>query len=333
MNPYLLSEQAFNSPEGKAQVAESLKELTGRIKKAPEEIKSTPGFRITYSLLTDHIRKTEEVFKKGEMEYARMRLNGMGNLCAGCHMQAPKVSRFSSFEFVVERGRQVNFENAEFLFVIRRYDEALPLFDKLVREYPKNGLASDRLNEVYRRKLAMFARVYQNPDMAISNLKEDLKNAELPVDVRRNVESWIAALEKWKKEKVDPAKMKSPELVAYVAKKLPGSMVRKIAPESPDLFDLLRLSGLLYARLYNEKASPQTQEMLYYLAQIERSLSPLYWYSVSEVYLKECVVQYPKKTFSKKCYDAYREGMEERYAGKDIPEGVRQSIEALKDYL
>ena len=73
--------------------------------------------------------------------------------------------------------------------------------------------------------------------------------------------------------------------------------------------------------------------MLYLLARCERSLAPLYWYSLSEIYLKECIVQFPKQSYGKKCLDAYEQGMHERYFGKPIPEGVKNSIESLKRYL
>jgi tetratricopeptide (TPR) repeat protein len=333
MNPYLASDKAFSSEKGREVVGESLKILAGKVKSPPAALKKSTGFRITYNLLADHIEKTNDVFTRGEMEYARMKVNGIGNLCAACHMQAPKISNYSAFEFIAERGKEATFENAEFLFVIRRYDESLALFDRLVRAYPSKNLASDQLSEVYRRKLAIFARVYRDPIVATTNLKEDLKNGNLPMDIRREIEAWISTLDKWKLEKSDPAKMKTPELLAFVRKNLPATVGRKITPSHPELLSVLRLSGLLYERLYQEPDSPQTQELLYSLAQFERALSPLYWYSLNEIYLKECIVQFPKREFSKKCFEAYREGMQERYFGRTLPDGVKRSLDALKAYL
>lgn len=333
MSPYLANDKAFNSSEGKATVGQSLTVLASKVKNPPAQLERSPGFRITYGLLSDHIQKTQAAFQGGEMDYVRMRVNGMGNLCAACHMQAPKISHFSAFEFVVERSREATFNNAEFLFVIRRFDEALAQFDKLVRDFPKSGITSDQLNDAYRRKLAIFARVYRDPGMAIDNLKEDLKNKNLPTDIRRNIESWTTTLQSWKGEKTDPAKLKTPELLAYVAKKLPSDMVRKIAPDNPQLLNILRLSGLLYERLYKEPGGTSSQGVLYYLARSERSLAPLYWYPLNEIYLKECIVQYPKQSFSKRCFDAYKEGMQERYFGRPLPEGVIQSLDAMKDLI
>lgn len=333
LSPFMGSDQAINSPEGKKTVADSLKVLSSKVNAPSPKIENSPGFRITFSLLKDHIEKTQTAFERGEMDYVRMRLNGMGNLCASCHMQAPKISDFKGYEFVIERSREASFANAEFLFTLRRYDEALDQYNTLFRTYPKSKITSDQLPEAYRHKIAIFARVLRDPNLAIKNLTEDLKNQDLPQDVRQNLESWIASLKDWQKEKVDPAKLTTPKLLEFITKNTPTEMVRKIAPENPQLLTLLRLSGLLYERLYKEPNGKHAQETLYLLAKLERSLAPLYWYPMNEIYLKECVVKFPRQSFSKKCFDAYQEGMSERYFGRPIPEGVQQSLDAMKGYL
>lgn len=219
------------------------------------------------------------------------------------------------------------------MFITRRFDEALKAFDKLAREYPKSPVSADELVEVYRKKLAIFARIKRDPQMGIADLTEDLKNQNLPKDIRQNLKDWIEALNKWQSSKDQPDRLSTEDLVKYVSKNIPPLLDRKIAPSDPNLLLLLRLSGLLYERLYQEPNGAHTQELLYYLAVCERSLAPVYWYSVSEVYLKECVVKFPKQAYSKKCFDAYKENMEERFSGRPIPEFIQSSIDALSGYL
>ncbi len=333
MSPYLLSEGAFASAKGKETVGTALANLDKRVQNPPKLLQTSPGFRITYSLLSDHIARTKVVFDKGEFEYARMRLNGMTSMCASCHTQTPEISPRSPLAAFTNFGANATFENAVFLFTIRQYDQALAQFDRLVRQYPKSGLSSAHIMDLYRSKLAIFARVKRNPDAGIKNLKEDLKNSKLPVDAKQNIEFWIAGFSKWKEEAKNPESLTTPELVAYVARELPPTMNRKIAPSDPQLLNLLRLSGLLYERLFSASDADATQSLLYHLAQCERSLSPLNWYSLNEIYLKECVVRYPKQKYSKKCFEAYREGMEERFGNKGMPESIKDSIEALKKYI
>jgi hypothetical protein len=227
----------------------------------------------------------------------------------------------------------VSFDNANFFFLIRRYDFALNQFEKLIRGYPTSGVSSDQLNEVFRRRLAIYVRVLRNPKLGVLALKEDLKNTKLPRDTRQNVLEWISALEKLSLEPTDVSEWKTPALIAYVNKKLPFQANRKMPTSDPQLITMLYLSGLLYERLYKEPSGPYTQELLYNLAICERSLAPVIWYSISEIYLKECVVKFPRQPFSKKCFDAYEDGMRERFMGRTPPESIRQSIEALRSYL
>jgi hypothetical protein len=333
MSPYLASEQAFASDPGRKAVTASLEALDRKIQNPPAELNSSTGFRITFGLLADHITKTKAIFDRGHLEYARVRLNGMTNLCAACHTQTPKISSHSPFAAFGNLSSPPTFENSNFLFVIRRYDDALTGFDRLIRGYPKSGLKADLIMEVYRRKLAIFARVKRDPVAAIANFKDDLRNQDLPIDAKQNVLGWIENLTKWLAESEDPSKFTTPELIAFVAKKIPPALDRRIAPSDPQLMNLLRLSGLLYERLYSEPDPKYTQELLYYLAMCERSLASINWYSLNEIYLKECVVRFPKQPMTKKCFEAYRTGMEEHYHGEAMPDFIRGSIDALKGYL
>lgn len=335
ISPFMSDKSAFESEKGKKVVRQSLKVLNNKIQNSElgEETAHGPGFKISYHLLSDFISGTEKIFNSGELEYARMRINGLGNVCVSCHMQSPKISSFSAFEFVTDKSSEKSFSNANFLFVIRRYDEALDMIDALIRGFPKTKISADQLNEAYRQKISILVRFFGDPDLTIKSLEEDLKNKELGIDIQQNIKSWLDAANGWKKEKEHPEKMSGSELIKYAEKEIPSDLDRKISPANPQLLKLLRISGLLYNQLFDGKSGAQTQAMLYWLARCERSLAPLYWYSLNEIYLKECVMQFPKKPYTKRCFEAYKQGMEERYLGKKLPEEIQNSVEVLKKYL
>lgn len=333
LRPYIATEKDFSSPQAKESITKSLSVLAKKTASPPESIKSPTGFRISFSLLAEHISKTKQFYDNGEYEYARMRLNSLTNLCASCHTQLPELSKGSPFSNFSDINETINFENANFLFTVRQYDQALSQLNSLARKYPASGLPSDRLSEVYRKKLAIFARVKRDPDLGLENLKEDLRNRSLPADIKQNIKTWISGFEAWQKSDDQPELLPVDELIKYVHKKMPAKLNRNIAPSDPNLLNLLRLSGILYERLYTEEDSDSIQKILYHLATTERSLAPLTWYSLNEIYLKECVVRFPKKPYTKKCFDAYKEGMQERYFNRPLPENIKTSIEALKEYL
>lgn len=333
MSPYLTSTRTFESEAGKKQIKSSLDKLTSKLEYPPKTLTGSPGFEITLDLLADHLQKTKQIFDKGEMDYARMRVAGITNLCASCHLQNPVAKPTSPFATFNSKADQVSFQNANFFFLIRRFDLALAQFEKLIREYPQSGASSEELSEAFRKRLAVYVRVLRTPKLGALALQEDLKNDKLPSDIRQAVTEWIGALNKLANEPRDVADYKTPKLIEYVVKRIPTHPNRKIPTSDPQLINMLYLSGLLYERLYKEADTKHTQELLYYLAVCERSLAPVIWYSISEIYLKECVVRYPKKPFTKKCFNAYEEGMRERFMGRAPPEPVRESIEALRSYL
>lgn len=331
MSPYLVSEESFRTEKGQETIKESLGILVAKTSKQPEALTKTAGFRVSYKLLASHLALTQKVLERGEFEYARLRVSGIGNLCASCHMQSPTISKFSAFEFITGKKEEVNLENANFLFTIRRYDEALAMFNQMIRQYPESKVNEYQLQEIYRHKLGILARVEPKPDTAVKSLSEDLENKKLPPKIRDAVKTWVASIKQWSEEKTNPTKMMTDQLIKYVASKLPANMERKISPNDPQLFSILHLSGLLYERLHKETNPKQAQALLYHLAQFERSVASTFWFPMSEIYLKECVIQFPKQEYSRKCFEAYQTGMRERYP--TMPEDIRQSVEALRKYL
>jgi len=336
LRPYLVSDEAFQDPKALEKIDRALKSLEKQLNvKKPKGIEDNPGFRVTFDLMAHHIRQARRSFDRRQLSNARQRLAATGNFCMTCHTQTPE----SANAFIGPFGEDPKLKsptlvNAEFLFITRRFDQALDRMNELIRKYPKSSLRADQLMDVYRRKLAIFARVQRNPKAAIENFKTDLANKEIPMDVRRNVEGWIKYLEAWQIEKEDPAQLNTAKLMEFVKRRIPEEQLRKIAPADPDIVANLRLSGLLYERLLNEPESPFAQEILYYLAGIERQLSPLYWYSLSDSYLRECVRRFPKRPLTKTCYDTLESHLRARYLGDGkTDEDVQNQLSELKQYL
>ncbi len=334
IRPLLVSEKKFRDPKAQKELKQALDELVRKTEgaAASETIEKAPGFRITYSILADHFKNTQKVFEHGETENARLRLSGTTNFCVSCHTQVPDKRNSFGFGGGDEALDKVTFENAEFQFITRRFDHALDKFDQLVRGYPKSGLSSDELAQVYRRKIAIFARVKRDPGMALNDLKKDLENKKLPLDIQQNIKSWLAFFTAWKAETHDPANLSDEELIHYAERNVSADADRKIAPADPEMVKYLRISGLLYERLMKNPEGPRVPDMLLYLGICERNVSNIYWYSLNDIYWKECVVKFPKASVAKRCFDAYEGSLRARYNGTP-PEWVRDSIKALSERL
>jgi hypothetical protein len=99
------------------------------------------------------------------------------------------------------------------------------------------------------------------------------------------------------------------------------------------------LRGQLHRLAYQEnqlQAQDDRAELLYWLAICDRVLEYQFQYSLSELYLKECIVGYPGSKYARQCYNELERDMVFSYSGSSgthIPEDVKNSLETLKQSL
>lgn len=336
LRPYLSTQESFENPKAQKKISAAIEMLQHKATgDTPETIEKNSGFRLNYGMLKYHLRKTKEAYGLGALELARQNLNATGAICLGCHSQLPKQEGKPVLVWAqLDKSKKLTLEAAEYLFVMRNFDGALAAYDELVQGFPKNKLEASRLPELYRRKLALLARVQRDPSFAVKNLTKDLSNTQLPADIREELKSWIGYFQQWQKESVNPESLSTEKLLKYVKENIPDGVDRRIAPADPEVVRYLRLSGLIYERLLREPGTSISQELVFRLAVIEKQLSKKYWYSLHQAYLRECVIGFPRSTTSKLCFDTYVKDIEEQFAGRSqIPPGAQSTIDSLKKYV
>jgi hypothetical protein len=77
------------------------------------------------------------------------------------------------------------------------------------------------------------------------------------------------------------------------------------------------------------------QEILYDLSIFEKQLSKLYWYSLYQAYLRECVMKFPKKPMTKACFDTYEADVTEQFGAqmRAIPDEVKAILSLMRQNL
>ncbi|MDO9181111.1 MAG: hypothetical protein Q7U04_01820, partial [Bacteriovorax sp.] len=61
-----------------------------------------------------------------------------------------------------------------------------------------------------------------------------------------------------------------------------------------------------------------------------------YFFSLGDLYLKDCIRKYPASPYAKKCYQEYSDSIEAGYSGSsgtDIPASERRELLKLKSLL
>lgn len=336
LQPLIVSEEKFRDPKVHTKIEKALARLQ---EKADSSISPTlqaqPGYRLNLAGLSYHFKKTKEAFDLGAFELARQNLNATGAYCITCHSQLPQ-GKGGNFPVWGElpADEPASLPAAEYLFILRNFDAALKVYDELARQFPKSDLKREDFAQLYRRKLALFARVKRDPELAIKNLSADLANKKIPADVAAEVRNWIKAFEELKKVAKKPETLGIESLLGFVKEQMPGAADKQIMPNDGDIVRFLYLSGLVFERLSSDLPATQAQEFLILLAEMEKQLGKKYWYSMHQAYLRDCVLGYPKSDLSKKCFELYKRDTEEQFAGRaQIPPAARQSIESLERYV
>ena len=96
---------------------------------------------------------------------------------------------------------------------------------------------------------------------------------------------------------------------------------------------LLVASGVLSHYLNDKPQSKLAPQILFWLGVADKQLGSTYLFSLGDLYLKECIQQYPKSTFAKKCYREYEDNLIFGYSGSsgtDIPEDEKKELARLK---
>jgi hypothetical protein len=333
LKPYLVSEEKFADSKNAVEIDGHLKELAKLSKRAAHDPRlQLPGYRVSQKVLQDHVAETERVFRVGNNHYARWMLNATLSICMSCHTQIPTVSReLKNFEgtntFVSK------FDQAEFLFATRGFDQAKDLFDGLISNYPSDKLKSDQLETALERVIAYYARIKRDPEAATAALMRYQKNNQMPEYLQGDISAWIKSFEEWKKDPTPEFKSES-QVIEFAQKNLnPKVSGYVMTTDDPRAAVYLKVSGVLYEYLQKHPNSAVTPELLYWLAICDKGLSNNFFFSLGDIYLKECVIGFPQSPAAKKCYDEYEQETIVSYsgsAGTNIPEDVKRELATLK---
>jgi hypothetical protein len=339
--PYVYADKTvFEKLKNKKNAAEliaNLTDISNSFKGAKHiEFFQRPGFRPSLETINSHLDETILSLQSHNFIFVQERLKALTALCSSCHSQLPETVAQNAFGGAIGKESRSHFESdfayANYLFIMRKFTEAVHYFELTMKS--RVGKSLD--NEFYvsiRRVLSIYTKMNFNPDSAIAFLKQYQMEKNLNKMARTSINEWVDALEKWKN--YDPSKMGS--IHDFIEKYLVPleSSGAKIKSGSKDI-TLLIASGVLSKYLTEHPKTDETPEILYWLAVAERRLSSTYFFSLNDLYLKDCIILYPKSSYAKKCYQEYEDNITFGYSGSggtDIPQEEKRELERLKRVL
>lgn len=339
MKPYMTSYEEFKDPKNKEKVRTLIKNLEKRVEGIKVDELKAPGFSATYDLMGKHLRNTSYLFEREIYDTAWNNFRATTQFCIACHERLPKnIGKISWPVFSDKNALPASLlKEADFLYIGHQFDQSLEIYNQLIRKFKSKSPSGNELanlDTAYQRKIAFFARIQREPEVAVESLKQDLKNQDLPLETKKNIETWIHYFEVWKKDKSsDPSKLSDANLILYakdIVEKSTGG--RRISVSDPYIVNLLRVSGLLYERIFQKSKSSYTPEMLYLLGKCERDLAPLSSYSLADIYFRDCIYQAPRKPIAKKCFSEYELSMKQKFRS-GASEYIDASLEEMRKMI
>ena len=289
------------------------------------------GYQISYEFVSEYLEVVKTELAKHHIDYARSHLHALGEICTTCHTQDTTLRTL--FSGTTRNQFDNDYSYAEFNYMTRNYDEAVKYYEKhLTSPYKKTEI---EIVQPLQRIITIYTQVNNRPADGISKLKKYLTLKDHSIDTEIQLENWIRGL-----EQLDASGMISEKPVSfdklklYTSKYLGDLDKLKIEIYSNAKQEVQRvwLRGQLYHYLNGNPDANEIPMILYWLSVADRSIAYNYYFSMTDLYLKQCVLKYPKHRYAHRCYREYREYVDYTYTrkGDPIPAGIKKELRELK---
>ncbi len=334
LQPFMVSSKKFQDPKNEKEIKKRLSDFIKNTKRLSHSQRlSTASFQISAHAFQEHLTGVLDIFNRGRKEYARRMLNATMDGCSSCHTQVPS-NKMPMWKFRANEIQGSNFEKAEFLFTVRHYDEALDHYNSLISQYQAKTGNKDSLETALKRKLAIYIRAKQSPKDGVKSLEKDLHNKNLPKVLKTEIKGWIDALKKIS-EKEDPS-VSAENLENFASTAIPPLLTAAAQYKPGSYVIFLYTSGLIFHFINTHKESEVTPGLLYWLAICDNHLSQTYFFSLTDLYLKECIKRFPRSSTANKCYNELESMTIDSYTGSsgtNLPEDVLEELQKYKKML
>jgi len=321
------------SNEKKQQIGQSISQLQQLFKAAkPHFDNKSLTYRISFEVIEKQLDDASIALKYKNDSFARNILKDFVSVCTSCHTQDSKLRTL--FSGINRSHFKSDLEFGEFNYMTRNYPAAIDAYNRYLAN--ARQVTEADLMTIMKRTLTIYVQVYNQPENAVTEL-EKLKNApgHTAFSAKTLVE-WLAGTQDLVKENVAKVTIKNFNQLNSRVTKILGPLNDPGSAEFPSKKEKVArvwLRGLLYRYLNTFPPKDEIPEILYWLAIIDRSINYSFYFSLADMYLKECMLQYTSHPYAKKCYEEYESYITFSYSGSrgtDIPDDIQQELKALK---
>ncbi|MBX7137985.1 MAG: hypothetical protein K1X83_08380 [Oligoflexia bacterium] len=328
LQPYLYDAKAFEDPKNTDRVLKLIKTLSSNfhsVEKFPESARQEPGFAFNLGLINEMLDDAALRLKEGKRSYALWRLRTVSNSCIGCHVTFKASTAFAGG--AIDKMKLDTFQKGEFYLATRQYNEA----EQALIAVLKDAKLSRNYIRALRRLLVIFVRIKGEPQSALDKINELSAPLKLTTDERDEVKSWTVALQNWAKEPPETEhNLPFAERLIRDAVNLPDPLFDRV-----DAVELLRATAMLHGFLSKKGQPAEERSQTLYLLGFAYSRLPTFFNdALAELYLEQCISEFPGSYEAKRAYRLYVEVVTQQYTGSggmNVPPDVDTRMLELHD--
>lgn len=316
------------TPNDRAAITEDVKRLTQLFIEAEKFIKQrAEPYQISYTLVSKLLTQVQIEIDGGDIERARYDLYKLGPICTSCHTQDTHLRTL--FAGTGRAAFPDDRSFAEFNYLTRNYSEAEHYFDR----YLKADITRTEFDLVQplQRLVTIYAQVLNRPGDGATVLNRYLAVKGHSGYTLKYLRGWIAGLEQLDRD--GAAKIIQPDLKTIEAaiQKYIGSLDKPQPLSIDPKQEVWRvwLRGRLYHYLNTKPDRTEIPKVLYWLAVSDRAIGYDYYFSLADLYLKDCVYSFPSHPYAAHCFKSYRDYVTELYStagGSFIPAEINAEL-------
>ena len=288
------------------------------------------GYQISYEFVTQYLKVVKSVLKRNNIDYARSHLYALGEICTSCHTQDTTLRTL--FKGTTRKHFDSDYGYAEFNYMTRNYDVAVKYYQRFL-DTP--GVKTElEIIQPLQRIITVYTQIDDKAADGVAILKKYRTLKDHTPATQAQLQNWIKGLQQISGSEVLTKKpITFDRLNHYVAKYLgnPDKISINIQTSADKEVQRVWLRGQLYHFLNQDQDVSEIPVLLYWLAVLDRSIAYNFYFSMTDLYLKQCVLKYPKQPIAQRCYQGYKDYMEFTYTrnGEAIPSGIKKELEEM----
>lgn len=329
LNPYVIDKKEYLNAKNEKQISVLLADFkikTALLKKQHAAQSDDMKFRLEQ--LDRRLDEAEKNFNGGLKDYSYWLVKASLNNCYSCHTEKALTGTSYTFD---QKSKYDAFTQAEFLFLVRNYTAAIPLYVEILTTYPRKNISVETLESSAQKLLFYAVRVARDDAKTVSLFDKVLANGELPAGLNTNILAWKKYLSHKKQHVNLDLKIKTKtDLERFMNSR------ENIAKDYPSLRQRLAVdldtSRFLHNLLQTSNDVDLKPWLLYWVSSVEKNDRSDMFDQTTENYLQECIEKYSRHPAAKKCFTLYRDLILKSFTasrGTIVPQDVQ---DLLKKY-